>query len=1682
MDYFTVMAPNGTNSLNLSVTPASGLDTYVELYDSSGHLLKGFNTVGVGGTDTLSNFSVTGGATYYVGVSSISSMETGAYTINADFNPDQISKPNLTASLTSNPPSQLSPGNSFNIGYSLHNTTSTSAGQFLATFYISPDSTFGDSNDLALATISEGGLAGNASISDIETLILPSTAGSGTWYIALVADKGGGFPNGEVDETNETDNISNIYSFNVTASPAIVTLSGVVTDTNEGSGQPLVFDVNLDRLTTQDVTVTYQVGGTASSSDYQPLTGSVTITAGSSFAAISVYAIADGIPDDNETVTITLTGVSTGSILGSSVSATGTIHDGTAGSSDDFADSPTDTTAPIGVLPSNGSLTGFIGPADADDTYGDKDLFQVTLQQGHTYDIEMKSTSVNGHSLPLDIFTVRDGGNFSHIDSTSAISSDTTVAFTADESGTYYVLAGTGGAATDQGGYTISVADITPPPSTADDFPNYPGGVASNPIEAIAMGGSRTGSIESEGDKDVFTVSVKAGHTYQFSLSGESFLGSNGTLESTYLTVRDGDDFDIVLTQGGNGSLTTLSYAADSDETLYLRVGAGGNQTGIGGYEVGVSDSGPTPAPTAPPTQTSDPVADATSYAQYMVSGLFKNTAKFLFDDSIWDTFAALMFKLNNDIGAVNFADSVKKLGILDVLGVGLNVAEAVDAAPSGEKVRAAYVAFVDGCADALVTGLATFGGEVAGGFTSGVAGSFVPVAGTFAAGLFGVAFGGFVAGETAHAIYEATVHDWVISEAEKAFDYISGSSNVSPNGISLLDTTSPPTVVPLDDAQIVRFDQDWYLSTYADAAAAVANGTAGSAYAYFLTVGIDKGEQPNAVQSLTRADLAVSIINNDPNALGNSALTTQPLGSYAGDGISPFEQAVADGINAGRPVALSLDATLSALASRKATDLVANFATSAPNNAHGHTDATWAAQWSNGNALSQQFNAAFSAAFGSDNPDSHYQMFVTASPYADASHVLKALETQNGASGAFGDSDYDTIGVGEYGGLWVVIVGTHTAGYAIQASGADGLDALTEYGGPDSDKLYAGTRAAHLYGMAGNDILYGGPGNDVFDGGDGADTVSYAGANAGIFAELDSDSEQNTGGGQGSDTLISIENLIGSSYDDFLDGNSSNNTLTGGSGNDTLSIWQGGNDTASGGAGDDSFSVGAALNAADRLDGDSGNDVLSLQGDYSHGVRFNATTITNIEVITFNPGYSYKIVLNDGNVAAGQNLEVNGYYLGTGDVLNFSGAAETDGNFTIFGGAANDILTGGAKGDYFDLSQGGDDRAAGGGGNDTFYLAGALTSLDRIDGGTGTNTVSLNGDYSSGVTLGTKTLTNIEDIYLTPGHTYRLTSSDATVAAGSNLTVDGSYLGATDAMTFNGSRETDGHFTFDGGMGNNNLTGGAGSDKFVMQPDGFDKIQGGGGNDQIWFGAGLTSGDQIDGGLGSDTLTLNGDYSAGVSFNSHTLLNIEAIGLVGGFSYKFVSADATVAGGQVLVIDASNLGSSNSFTFNGSKETDGRFILIGGAGHDNLEGGAGNDHLTGGLGADTLTGGGGRNTFIYQSAAESTGVSFDTIRDFDTLSDRIDLSVSVIGINSTVTSGALNRSGFDSELSSVIGAAQLAAGHAVLYTPSSGSLSGHTFLIVDANGAAGYQAGSDFVFDITGAGHLAGLVAADFI
>jgi Ca2+-binding RTX toxin-like protein len=169
--------------------------------------------------------------------------------------------------------------------------------------------------------------------------------------------------------------------------------------------------------------------------------------------------------------------------------------------------------------------------------------------------------------------------------------------------------------------------------------------------------------------------------------------------------------------------------------------------------------------------------------------------------------------------------------------------------------------------------------------------------------------------------------------------------------------------------------------------------------------------------------------------------------------------------------------------------------------------------------------------------------------------------------------------------------------------------------------------------------------------------------------------------------------------------------------------------DTLTGGSGADVFffAEDGRFAATDHIDGGAGQDVMVLRGNYS--LVLSGTSLVNVETVVLNSGsdarfyaagtpFSYDITTADDTVAAGQTMTFNGGQLSASETLHFDGSLETNGNFRLFGGSANDVIKGGAGNDliYGGLGQ---DDLTGGSGADTFRYQGAGESTvgapDRI-------------------------------------------------------------------------------------------------------------------------------------------------------------------------------------------------------------------------------------------------------------------------------------------------------------------------------------------------------------------------------
>ena len=215
-------------------------------------------------------------------------------------------------------------------------------------------------------------------------------------------------------------------------------------------------------------------------------------------------------------------------------------------------------------------------------------------------------------------------------------------------------------------------------------------------------------------------------------------------------------------------------------------------------------------------------------------------------------------------------------------------------------------------------------------------------------------------------------------------------------------------------------------------------------------------------------------------------------------------------------------------------------------------------------------------------------------------------------------------------------------------------------------------------------------------------------------------------------------------------------------------------------------------------------------------------------------------------------------------------------------------------------------------------------------------------------------------------------------------------------------------------------------------------------------------------GGGAGDALVLAGPLTTPSGLPAG-LVGLETVVVRPGASYWLSATDDHVAPGATLEVNAMGLGAGDAIAFDGSAESNGRYLFLGSEGGDAFVGGAGQDLIFGHGGGDVLAGGGGADRFGYADAAESSGLDFDVLFDFEPGGDRIDLPVTVTGFDPAIETGSLSEASFDADLGAALGG--LGAGRAIFFRPDGGDLAGVIFLIVDANGEEGYQAGEDFVF-----------------
>jgi Ca2+-binding RTX toxin-like protein len=521
---------------------------------------------------------------------------------------------------------------------------------------------------------------------------------------------------------------------------------------------------------------------------------------------------------------------------------------------------------------------------------------------------------------------------------------------------------------------------------------------------------------------------------------------------------------------------------------------------------------------------------------------------------------------------------------------------------------------------------------------------------------------------------------------------------------------------------------------------------------------------------------------------------------------------------------------------------------------------------------------------------------------------------------------------------------------------------------------------AANLTGNALNNILYAAAGNNVLDGGDGSDTVAYSYSTAGVIVDLSLNVQQATGG-SGSDTVIDIENIVGSGYGDRLTGNSGDNVIVGGAGNDTLDGGLG-IDTLAGGDGADIYYVrdaGAVVSETNTNPVTGGVDfVCSYLASYELAANVENGRILAAGAADFAGNGLNNVIyagIGDNTLDGKLGIDTLSYAYGvagsgvvvslaiataqvtggsgTDTVLDFEnlvGSAHAD---TLTGNSGANVLSGGAGSDTLNGGAG-IDTMIGGDGSDIYYVDNVRDVVTETNAVAATGGIDIVFSYLNTYTLGA----NVEY-----GRILAATSANLTGNALSNLL----YAGAGNNVLTGGAGADAAAYDFAASGVTVNLalttaqaTGGSGSDTLreienLRGSSHADRLYGNSARNVLVGGDG---GDILDGGAGIDTMI--GGEGSDIYFVRDVgdqVSEVNATAATGGYDmvYSYVASyalGAHVEYGRILLTTAANMN---------------------GNGLDNvIFAGAGNNVINGGSGTDTVS-------YLYAARAVTINLAVAT-------------------------------------------------------------------------------------------------------
>lgn len=501
----------------------------------------------------------------------------------------------------------------------------------------------------------------------------------------------------------------------------------------------------------------------------------------------------------------------------------------------------------------------------------------------------------------------------------------------------------------------------------------------------------------------------------------------------------------------------------------------------------------------------------------------------------------------------------------------------------------------------------------------------------------------------------------------------------------------------------------------------------------------------------------------------------------------------------------------------------------------------------------------------------------------------------------------------------------------------ADGANIENGEGNSGNDTLIGNHFNNTLKGNSGNDVLQGMGGADALNGGTGFDSASYSLATVGVVANLQNNAV-NTNDAAG-DTYISIENLIGSAFNDVLIGTNADNSLEGGIGADIL-VGQGGNDTASYDSAKSRVNV--ALNSAttylDLSAQQLGNHLLAVvisdvgsdaDGDMLVGIRnlngsgFDDTLTGDSQnnILKGAAGNDWLVGLGGNNVlSGGEGFDTASYnFMNQGVSINLSMLINSNGDVKVLTSASNfDILNS-------------IENLVGTNFNDTLI---GDTKDNVIEGGKGADVVDGKGG------IDTVSYEHADDSVIVS----LLVSTQLPLLAG-----DASGDKIYNVENIRGSQFND---ILTGNFDNNIIEGGAGSDI----------ILGAGGDDTASYKHSLQA---VTVDLNMFVQNSNGDADGDVLIGIDNLIGSEVSeGVLGQYAIvKPTHYNYLISATNPLNIFDDKLTGDN--TDNVIDGLDGVDLIYGKEGHDTINGGNGRDVLFGGNGNDIVNGDN-DNDFVY--------------------------------------------------------------------------------------------------------------------